>query len=128
MAENVYLVAAGFIQKFKDKDAITVRDTNGGKVVSFTIKALGTQKLVRISAFASDFAEFSPAQDDFVVAEGKYEASGDNNQYHNITAYKLNVNGQKITRKEREVVNSGGGDSSNSQSSSSASTGDTNPF
>lgn len=127
MAENVYLVAAGFVQKFPNKDAVVERDVNGGKVRDFTIKALGTQKLVRISVFLSDFPTFSVEDGDAVMAEGKYSASGDQGQFHNITAYKLAVNGVAIKKNAREVVNQGGGQQQQA-SQQSAPAGDSNPF
>lgn len=102
--KNVYADAAGWIQKFGDNPAINEREFNGGTVRDFTIKAVGGNKLVRISVFPE--FECDIPEDAFIAVEGKFQKREHNgNTYLNITATKLAVDGKTIRRKERQVVN-----------------------
>lgn len=120
MADKPYLTAAGFVQKFPNKDAVNHREANGTKVRDFTIKAVGSQKLIRVSVFA-ELAAGDITDGDYIAVEGPYSASGDNGQYHNITAARIFV-GKGARKGEREVVNQ------NQGSQSAAGSEDSNPF
>lgn len=102
MAGNTYLVAAGFVQTFPGKPTVNQRDVSGQQVRDISIKTV-SQKLVRITIWpelnAPDIND-----GDWVACEGKYSASGDNNQYHNVSAYRIVVT-PSTKRTEREVVN-----------------------
>lgn len=105
MASNTYLVVSGFVQKFPDKDAVVTKDANGQKVREFTVKAVGSQKLVRISVWP-EFAAQEIKDGDFVNAEGKFsqsEGSG-GTMFFNLSASKLTVTPGAV-RADREVVN-----------------------
>jgi hypothetical protein len=121
----VYLVAAGFIQKFPNKDAVSVREANGQKVRDITIKAVGSQKLIRVTVWP-EFESVDLGEGYYVAVEGKYSASGDNGQFHNISAARIFAapSGKKA---EREVVNQGGG-SNGGSSNGGGQSQDTNPF
>ena len=103
--KKVYADAAGFIQKFgTDKEAVTERDVNGGTVKDFTIKAIGSQKLIRVSVF--DEFDVEIPEDAFIAVEGvftKREVNGVT--YNNITASKLAVDGVTYRKAARNVVN-----------------------
>lgn len=102
--KNVYADAAGWIQKFGDKPAVNERDYNGGIVRDFTIKAVGGNKLVRISVFP-EFDCVIP-EDAFIAVEGKFtKREHEGNTYLNITASKLAVDGKTIRKSERTVSN-----------------------
>lgn len=99
---DTYLVAAGFVQKFKDKPAVSERDVNGQTVRDITIKTV-SQKLVRITIWPELLAP-EIKEGYWVACEGKYSASGDNNQFHNVSAYRMVVQAG-AGRTERDVVN-----------------------
>lgn len=121
--KKVYADAAGFIQKFgNDKDAVTTRDVNGGSVRDFTIKAIGSQKLIRVSVF--DEFDCEIPEDAFIAVEGvftKREVSG--TVYNNITANKLAVDGVTYRKAARNVVNA----QDNAGSTGSSSSDDDGP-
>lgn len=97
-----YLYADGFIQKFGEKPAVTEREANGQTVRDCTIKIAG-DKLIRLTIWP-EFAEVKLGPGYLVFCEGAYSASGDNNQFHNISVTNIvTVPGAKRT--EREVVN-----------------------
>lgn len=120
MSDKTYLVVSGFVQKFGDKPAVERKDVNGSTVIEFTIKAIGTQKLLKVSAWADSFEDFTVNAGDFVAVDGEYkQREGTNGTvFHNLTAYSVVVSPQ-VAKKEREVVNSGG---------SSAVSSETPPF
>lgn len=97
-----YLYADGFIQKFGDKPAVTERDANGQTVRDCTIKIAG-DKLVRLTIWP-EFSEVKLGAGYLVFCEGAFSASGDNNQFLNISVTNIvTVPGAK--KAEREVVN-----------------------
>jgi hypothetical protein len=74
------------------------KDVNGQIVTEFTIRAVGSQKLVKVSVwpeFAEALAETPIKQGDFVAADGKFTqslgqaADGSPREYFNLTAYAL---------------------------------------
>lgn len=107
-----YPVLAGFVQTFKDKDTdepkppVVKRDANGQTVRDFTVKALGSQKLVRVTVWP-EFEHVHIDGDSFVIAEGKFKQSeGKSGQtFLNLdSTIKLAVI-QGAKRAEAEVVN-----------------------
>jgi hypothetical protein len=104
---NEYLVASGFVQKFGDKDAVTTREANGKTVRNVTIKAVGSQKLIQVT-FWPELAGVELGEGYFVAVEGKYSTSGDQNQFHNISAYRAVSIPSGPRLEEHEVVNQGG--------------------
>lgn len=101
-AKKTYLVAAGIVQKFPDKPAVAERDVNGQAVRDITIKTV-SQKLVRITVWP-EFASLVLGEGYFVFAEGEYKASGDNNQFHNVSAFRIGAFPCAV-KADREVVN-----------------------
>lgn len=99
-----YAVVAGMIQ-FDPKE----REANGQSVRDITIKALGTQKLVRITVWP-EFSGVALKKGDFVSVDGKYEVSmgqgtdGGQREYINVSATQLAVL-PAATKAEREVSN-----------------------
>lgn len=119
-----YLYADGFIQKFGDKPAVVERDANGQTVRSCTIKIAG-DKLIQLTLWP-EFADVKLGAGYLVFCEGAYSASGDNNQFHNISVTNIvTVPGAK--KIEREVVNQPESSGDAGESSSSAQT-DEVPF
>jgi hypothetical protein len=108
-----YLFADGFVQKFGDKPAVVEREANGQTVRSCTIKIAG-DKLIQLTLWP-EFAEVKLGAGYYVACEGAYSASGDNNQFHNISVTNI-ITAPGAKRIEREVVNqpesSGDGESS----------------
>lgn len=109
MADKPYYTVAGFVQKFGDKPAIETREVSGQNIREFTVKAIGTQKLVRITLWP----EFNGVTIDkglFVVADGKFSTSEGTNgrQFYNLSATEL-ATLRVQERAERDTVNSGGG-------------------
>jgi hypothetical protein len=122
-----YLVVAGFAQKFPSKPLLNTREANGTTVTDVTVKALGSQKLVRISIWG-EFGDVAKAitENSFIAAEGKYSVSGGDNgrQFHNLSASKVAIDGKSLKKAAREVVNQ------NDDASGDAGDADTqtNPF
>lgn len=103
MADKQYLVAAGFVQKFGEKEAVVSKDVNGKAVREFVIKAVGSQKLIRITLWP-ELAGIEVGEGYYVAVEGAFTQSGDNNQFYNISALRA-FSASGGTRVEREVVN-----------------------
>lgn len=100
----MYLFACGFIQKFGEKVAINVREANNQQVRDFTIKIAG-DKLLRVTLWP-EFAHAVLSDSSFVAVEGKFTQSGDQQQFLNISADKLHVDGVTYQKNDtREVVN-----------------------
>jgi len=120
--KKTYLVASGFVQKFGDKPAVTEREVNGSTVRDVVIKAVGSQKLIRITVWP-ELSGVELGEGYFVAVEGAYTTSGDQGQFHNISALRC-FTAPGGVRAEREVVNK---PADNDSSSSSATAGDDPP-
>lgn len=108
-----YPGSAGFVQQFGDKPAVTEREVNNQTIREFTIKALGSQKLIKVTLWPEfDHAEVNAG--DFVAAEGKVTVNESNGRtYFNVSASKLAVT-PGIAKAGREVVNQASGSSESS--------------
>lgn len=104
MAE--YASAAGFVQfDVNDKEA------NGQDIREFTIRAVGTQKLVKVTLWP-EFAHVPVEKGYFVAVDGKFTQSlgqapdGSPREYLNLSASNIvSIPGEE--RAEREVVKKG---------------------
>lgn len=106
MAEKKnYAVAYGPIQKFPDRDAVEIADVNGQTVRKVTIKAVGSQKLIRVTVWP-EHADVPLGQGYWVSAEGKFDISeGKQGQtFLSLSASNLKVD-PPASKEEREVVN-----------------------
>lgn len=105
-----YATVAGFIQF-----DVNEREVNGQAVRDATVRAVGTQKLVKITVW-SDFEEVPLSRGDFVVVDGKFSTNegqtkdGTPITYLNLSASNL-VRIAPEERQRREVVNESGGSS-----------------
>lgn len=106
---DTYAVVAGFIQDFGDPaKAVTERDANGKAVREVTVRALGTQKNVRITVWP-EYKDVAISAGDFVVAEGKFTTNlgqakdGSPREYLNLSANRLIVM-PAATGAPREVI------------------------
>ena len=103
-----YATVAGFVQ-FDPNE----REVNGQQVKDVTVRAVGTQKYVKITVW-SDFAEHFPALERgvFIVADGKFstnegqDKSGKPVTYLNLSATNLVIL-PSAARAERDVVSKG---------------------
>lgn len=99
-----YATVAGFIQF-----DVNERDVNGQEVRDVTVRAIGTQKLVKVTVW-SDFSDVPLAKGDFIVADGKFSTNegqakdGTPITYLNLSASNL-LRLEPAERAEREVVN-----------------------
>lgn len=119
MSENTYVTAGGFIQ-FDPQD----REANGKPVTDVVIKTEGgSGKFLRITIWPELQVEKvigrKLEKGDLVHVDGKFssstyqDAEGKQKNSLQISAFLLNVNGQRIDRTEREVeVESGGSEDS----------------
>lgn len=105
MAE--YASAAGFVQF-----DVNEKEANGQEIREFTIRAVGTQKLVKVTLWP-EFADVPVEKGDFVAVDGKFTQSlgqapdGSPREYLNLSASMIVVTpGEK--RAEREVVTKSG--------------------
>lgn len=117
MSESKYLVATGYVQKFKDKPAVNKREANGKTLHDVTIKTVGKQQLVRITIWPEHDLTAAPEgailDDSFISVEGKLEVSENNGRtYYNISASKLHVDGKRIPKQERNTVANAAADAS----------------
>jgi len=92
---DTYAVVSGFVQDFGNPDtAVTERDANGKAVREVTVRAVGTQKNVRITIWP-EFKDTELAAGDFIVAEGKFTSNlgqakdGSPREYLNLSASRL---------------------------------------
>lgn len=125
MSETVYLTAVGFVQKFGDKPAVATREVSGQTVRDVTIKAAGSQKLVKVTLWP-EHAGVSVDENTVLFVDGKYTRSQgqDGREYHNLSASKVAV--LAVAQKaEREVVNQ---TPAANQSEGTSSGGDSSPF
>lgn len=101
-----YPGAAGFVQQFgADKPAVTTREVNNQTIREFTIKALGSQKLIKVTLWP-EFAGTEINAGDFVAVEGKMTVNEKNGvTYFNLSASKL-AKGVSCAKADRQVVNS----------------------
>jgi hypothetical protein len=105
---KVYVAQAGFIQF----DPVE-RDANNKQVVEFTIKCVGKPINVRVTLWP-ELTHAKVEKGDFVAVEGTFTRStyqgedGSQKESLQISAYNLNVNGERIERNEseREIVSS----------------------
>lgn len=115
MADTTYASVAGFIQF----DPVE-REVNGKSVTDITVKAIGSQKLVKITVWP-DFEELSLKKGFFVAADGKFESrmgqkqDGSPVEYLNLSAKDLFV-GQPAAKSERQVISSSSSSSSDETS------------
>lgn len=103
-----YVVAAGIVQQFKDKPAVTEREVSSQTVREFTIKAVGSQKLIKVTLFP-EFADVAIEKGTGVFVDGKYTVNTQGERtYYNLTATSIAVV-PPVKKAQREVVNQGGG-------------------
>ena len=102
---DTYAVVGGFVQ-FEPK----VREANGKTVRDVLVKALGTQKMVRITIWPEhDGTEIGEGS--LLIAEGKFSQSmgqaqdGSPREYLNLSASKLVVL-PAAAKSERQVIRS----------------------
>ena len=108
MADSTYAGAAGFVQFDPN-----VKEANGQTIREVTIKAVGSQKLIKITLWP-EWDAVAVAKGDFVAADGKFSQNlgqapdGSPREYLGISASSLVVipGAQKA---ERQVVQSSGG-------------------
>jgi hypothetical protein len=106
---DTYAVVAGFVQDFGNPDkAVTERDANGKAVREVTVRALGTQKNVRITIWP-EYKDTPIGAGDFIVAEGKFTQNlgqaqdGSPREYLNLSASRLLVTPSAVGA-PREVI------------------------
>ena len=103
-----YAAAAGFVQKFPDKDAVAEKEVNGQTIREFVIRTVATQKLVKVTLWP-EYKDVVVSDGDFVAVDGKFEQSlgqgrsGQQIEYLSISPYKLVVV-PAAERAERGVV------------------------
>lgn len=103
MSEKTYATVAGFVQ-FDPQE----RDVNGKTVRDVTVKAIGSQKLVRITVWP-EHSETEIDKGHFLVADGVFSTStgqgkdGGSREYLNLSAGTL-LSLPSAPKKEREVV------------------------
>lgn len=98
MAED-YPVLVGVVQKFPDSPAVaerTVQVQNEDTVVrEFTVKAAGSQALVRVSLWPP-WGDVAIEEGDAIIANGKFTTQeGKSTTFYNLNPFHLHVNGQK---------------------------------
>lgn len=100
-----YASVAGFVQKFGDKPAVEEREANNQTVRQFVVKALGSQKLIRITVWP-EFASTGITAGDFVAVDGKFSVTQGKNggEFYGVSASTLFV-ASGATKAAREVVN-----------------------
>lgn len=91
-----YAVLAGVVQKFGTKDTMTYRDVEVGgdslQVTEFTVKASGSQTLVRVTLWP-EFEDIEVYAGDGILAEGKFSQSkgkGDTT-FYNLSAKSIAI-------------------------------------
>lgn len=118
-----YVVASGVVQQFGDKPAVATREVNGQNVREFVIKAVGSQKLIRITLWP-EWDSVEVGAGDGIIADGKYNVSEKNGTtYYGLTPARLSVS-PAASKAPREVVNNG----QQATQSSGGSTGGSSPF
>lgn len=99
-----YASAAGFIQ-FDPKS----RDVNGKAIRDVTIRALGSNKIVRVTVWP-DHAATPLAKGDFIAVDGKFStnkgqnAAGEEITYYNLSASTL-LRFESAGKAARETTN-----------------------
>ena len=114
---KTYVTYIGFIQ-FKP----TEREANGKNVTDIVIKTAGGDgQNLRITVWP-EFKLTKPLElGDLVAVDGEFTSStyqnaeGESKTSFQLSPYKLNVNGEKIERVEREVVSGGSSDGGSGQ-------------
>ena len=103
MAE--YGSAAGFIQF-----PVNEKEVNGQDIREFVIRAVGSQKMIKITLWP-EWEDVVVDEGDFVAVDGKYEVSlgqgrdGSQREFVQITPYKIVVTkGETRKENERKVV------------------------
>lgn len=106
LADKTYATVAGFVQ-FDPRE----RDVNNQTVTDIVVKAIGSQKLVRITVWP-EFEVGEISKGDFVAADGVFTTSvgqtddGSTREYLNLSASVLSVL-PSVPKKERSVVSKG---------------------
>lgn len=101
-----YYVVAGTVQ-FDPEE----REVSGSPVTDVVLKTIGSQKLVKVTLWSEFDIEGALGRaidrGDLVVADGKYTTSEGKNgkTYHNLSPFVLHVNGTRIEKQERDIVN-----------------------
>ena len=108
-ANKQYVTAVGFIQF----DPIT-REANGKSVTDVTIKTPGGEgAYIKVTIWPEldlSVLDEPVSKGDFVAVDGGFESSTYQDKQGNtktglqISAYNLNINGKRIKRSDREVV------------------------
>jgi hypothetical protein len=119
---NSYATVAGFVQKFGDKPAIEERDANGQTVRQFVVKAIGSQKLIRITLWP-EFDSVEVEAGYYVVVDGKFQVTqgSSGGEFYSVSASTVFAT-PSAQKAEREVVNQP------TQNASQASSDDSAPF
>jgi hypothetical protein len=108
VAEGTYAVLVGIVQKFGDKDVVAEKEANNVTLREFTVKAAGSQKLVRVTLWP-EFAHVPIEAGDSFLGEGKFtQSEGKNMTFLNLSATVVHVNGKKYGKQDvetDEVVN-----------------------
>lgn len=83
-----YSTVAGFVQQFPGKDAVIHWEGSGKSNRKVVVKALGSQKLVRVTIWDDSYGDVDLRKGSFLVADGKVEESEgkDGTKYHSISA------------------------------------------
>lgn len=94
-----YPVLVGIVQKFPDSPTVAERtvEVQGESTVvrEFTVKATGSQALIRVSLWPQ-WADVVIEEGDFIAANGKFTSQeGKSTTFYNLNPFHLHVNGQK---------------------------------
>lgn len=98
--DSEYVVTAGIVQQFGDKDVADDREVNESNVRSFAIKTITAQGLVRVSLW-DELSEVEVSKGMLVGVDGKYSVS-DDGQYHNVSATSISTPNGVFVRPPRE--------------------------
>lgn len=104
--KKTYPVFSGLIQQFGDNPAVVTRDANGQSVRDVTIKAVGSQKLIRLTVWPEyagvEFGKGYKMEGEgaLTVSEGK-----DGKTYYNISVSTLLPPIAPLPKADKQVVN-----------------------
>lgn len=105
--DSQFISTSGIVQKFPEKPVVTEREVSGQTVNEFTIRALQSGKLVRITLWP-EFGQNTVdkvQQGAMVGVDGPFNVSESNGKtYYNMTARSLTIVSPE-PKAERQVVN-----------------------
>lgn len=89
--EGKYAVVAGVVQQFgDDDDAVKEKEVAGKDVREVVVRAVGTQKLVRVTVWPDEHEDVPLGKGFYIVAEGKFTQNESNGTtYYNLSAVTL---------------------------------------